>query len=315
MSTTITFDGSRVKTIYGQQVDPSYTTAIALSFTLAERSSLLSVGVYIAGKTPDWTGYLRIYTDYLGFPGALVAEPVYSIYSLGWNNRPISGTLEAGTYWLVLSSRSSGGSGQVATGYDTDANAGAEYSAAGGWTSRGANASYNSYLEYGGTSPAANPAPTDNAYGVVLNLPYLMWEHPDESVTFDVYFKQASGPEFGFFHKIADHITDRFVDLSQVVDPQLVFPSGGRIPPLDYGGQHGAGEGYYWRVDTRYPDDTVVQGDVWSFSTVALTPPVPDGMSYDMDTGELTGTPTGRNAMVTLRKLVAFARNSVFVEE
>ena len=69
---------------------------------------------------------------------------------------------------------------------------------------------------------------------------------------------------------------------------------------------------YNWRVDTDTGAETIT-GDVWSFTTLVFAPPLPSGVTLDGD-GIPTGTPTGVNNMVTLKKLVVAANNKVFYE-
>lgn len=45
-----------------------------------------------------------------------------------------------------------------------------------------------------------------------------------------------------------------------------------------------------------------------------VDPPTPTGMSMDEDTNELTGTPTGENNIITIRKLVGVAGSKVWFE-
>lgn len=68
---------------------------------------------------------------------------------------------------------------------------------------------------------------------------------------------------------------------------------------------------YSWRVDATNEHGTTT-GDVWSFTTLVYDPPLPSGIT--LVNGEPTGTPTGVNNMVTLKRLVAVANNKVFYE-
>lgn len=69
---------------------------------------------------------------------------------------------------------------------------------------------------------------------------------------------------------------------------------------------------YSWRVDATNEFGTTT-GDVWSFTTLAYSPPLPSGITLDGD-GEPTGTPTGVNNMVTLKRIVVATNDSVFYE-
>ena len=54
---------------------------------------------------------------------------------------------------------------------------------------------------------------------------------------------------------------------------------------------------YNWRIDTDTVAE-VITGDVWAFTTLVFTPPVP----------------TGINNMITLKRIVAAANNKIFYE-
>jgi len=62
------------------------------------------------------------------------------------------------------------------------------------------------------------------------------------------------------------------------------------------------------------PENSILS---WTYTPVLvgddIDPPLADGLS--IVNGEIVGTPTGGNAMYTIRRLVAFSRNSVFYEE
>ncbi|MDD5511619.1 MAG: hypothetical protein PHI12_12545 [Dehalococcoidales bacterium] len=266
--------------------------------------------IYVPSPNP-FTQYVgvEVCADAGGVPGEVLRDSLPT-----WSKRhTLNLTVSPGVYWFVLyptTDASFYGKTGVPSVRDLD------YGTT-EWYSTGVAYVYTLYGEIEEPPPppaqATNPTPTDNAWGVKLNLPYLQWECETEGATFDVYFKQASGEAFGFFTQIANDWPLNFIFLPDVIDPELVFPSNGKIPPLTYGGNVGAGEGYYWRVDTRSGEE-VVQGDVWSFSTISFAPPLPDGLTLPPGTTEPTGVATGRNAMKTLRRLVAFTKNSVFYE-
>ncbi|KKL98372.1 hypothetical protein LCGC14_1825040 [marine sediment metagenome] len=69
---------------------------------------------------------------------------------------------------------------------------------------------------------------------------------------------------------------------------------------------------YSWRVDATNEFGTTT-GDVWSFTAIVYDPPLPSGITLDGD-GNPTGTPTGLNNMVTLKRIVVAANNSIFYE-
>ena len=72
---------------------------------------------------------------------------------------------------------------------------------------------------------------------------------------------------------------------------------------------------YSWRVDATNEYGTTT-GDVWSFTTLLFAPPLPDGITIDYgeDPPVPTGTPTGENNMVTIKRLVGAANNLIFFE-
>ena len=69
---------------------------------------------------------------------------------------------------------------------------------------------------------------------------------------------------------------------------------------------------YSWRVDATNEAGTTT-GDVWSFTALVFAPPLPSGITLDGD-GNPTGTPTGVNNMITLKRLVTASNNKVFYE-
>ena len=72
---------------------------------------------------------------------------------------------------------------------------------------------------------------------------------------------------------------------------------------------------YNWRVDTDTGTE-VITGDVWSFTCLLFAPPFPTGVTLDYgeDPPVPTGTPTGVNNMVTLKRVVVAADDKVFYE-
>lgn len=72
---------------------------------------------------------------------------------------------------------------------------------------------------------------------------------------------------------------------------------------------------YSWRVDAVNEYGTTT-GDTWAFTCLLFAPPFPDGITIDYgeDPPIPTGTPTGVNNMVTLKRIVAAANNKIFYE-
>jgi len=65
---------------------------------------------------------------------------------------------------------------------------------------------------------------------------------------------------------------------------------------------------YQWRIDASDGFHTVT-GDVWYFSTMLLYPPLPTGVTWPS-----TGTPSGENNIMTIKKAVAAAKNKIYYE-
>lgn len=157
-----------------------------------------------------------------------------------------------------------------------------------------------------GVSPikVKTPAPIDTFTGMTLDYQEFSWVSgsdapPDEEV-YNVYWGTTSG------------------SLTQIV----VEGSLTSIAAVYLLGVVGAGlysETYYWRVDTYWPStEETADGDEWWFSSISFDPPLPTGVTLtggDGDEGEPTGTPTGENNMITLKKLVAAAQNKIFYED
>ena len=74
---------------------------------------------------------------------------------------------------------------------------------------------------------------------------------------------------------------------------------------------------YYWRVDA-VNEFGVTQGDTWNFTTITFNPPLPPGLSLDSGGGNegtgITGTPTGENNIITIKRLVVAAANTIWYE-
>jgi hypothetical protein len=96
-------------------------------------------------------------------------------------------------------------------------------------------------------SKAREPLPADGAKGV--GAPLFRWTIGDGAVFHNVYL--GPSPELGD---------------AQLVGPRGVLPMYYHVQPLE------PGKTYYWRVDEIEKDGvTVHPGDVWSFTTQALT--------------------------------------------
>ena len=104
--------------------------------------------------------------------------------------------------------------------------------------------------------------------------------------TYNVYFDTGSGME---------------LRASNISDTELTVDFG----PFLYS------TGYSWRVDATNESGTTT-GDTWTFTSLVYDPPLPSGIT--MVDGEPTGDPTGENAVITMRRLVAAANNKIWYE-
>jgi len=135
-----------------------------------------------------------------------------------------------------------------------------------------------------------NPSPTDDATNITLDESPLSWDASDPiAETYEIYFR-VQGEEWG------DPVGESQVEIEWAVTSEL----------LDYVTI------YEWRVDATNAVGTVI-GDTWTFTCIAFDPPLPTGVTLDAE-GEPTGTPTGESGMLTIRRLVAAAKNKFFYE-
>lgn len=160
------------------------------------------------------------------------------------------------------------------------------------------------YSELGVPSDPINPTPEHKASDTTLDETAITWEDGGGGETYDVYFRT-----FGqFFEKIASDITDLFVPtgISAYSYGQLYFwcviaknESGSNYAPPD-----GFGLGY--------------GGTIWYFNAILFEPPLSSGITLSYagaDDGVPTGTPTGENNMITIKKLVAVANDLIWIED
>ncbi len=117
-------------------------------------------------------------------------------------------------------------------------------------------------LVKGSREKAAGPNPDDGATNVLRDA-ILSWTAGEFAVTHDVYFGTAFDD----------------VNTASRADPMDVLVSQGQpttsyVPSalLEYG------QTYYWRIDevNGAPDNTIFQGEVWSFTTEPLAAPITD---------------------------------------
>ena len=138
-----------------------------------------------------------------------------------------------------------------------------------------------------------NPTPTDEASGVTLHDTTVTWESGGNTDSYNVSYGTLSG----FLELVEGGITD--LSLALVEGNFSVY---GKIS--------------YWRVDAVNTQGTT-QGDEWVFTTMSFAPPLPTGYTLDCseDPPVLTGTPTGVNNMMTIKKLVLAANNKIWYED
>jgi len=134
-----------------------------------------------------------------------------------------------------------------------------------------------------------NPTPEHEGSGIALHDTTATWENGGGATSYNIYYGTLSG----FLELVAEGVSD----LEQV---------------LIEGNFDHYGEIYYWRVDA-VNDAGVTQGDEWAFTTLIYNPVLPTGLS--LVDGEPTGTPTGENNMITVRRLVAAAENAIWYED
>lgn len=151
---------------------------------------------------------------------------------------------------------------------------------------------------------ARNPNPTNASSGMLLNWQTFSWESgsavpPDDEV-YNVYFGTSEE------------------------NLELIVPEGSDInfAAAYLAAVVGVGEyssTYYWRVDTYFQNSQeTIQGDVWSFSTIAFSSPSRGGRGYDtVGGGEAEGYGGGAfgDKQINIKtRLIGFARNTLYYE-
>ena len=139
-------------------------------------------------------------------------------------------------------------------------------------------------------SAPINPTPEHKESGISLSSTTVTWEDGGGADAYNIYYGTLSG----FLTLVAEGVTDL----------EIVLIAGN----FDH-----YGEVYYWRVDA-VNDAGTTQGDEWYFTALIFDPVLPTGTSLDED-GEPTGDPTGENNMITIKRLVAAAKNAIWYEE
>jgi len=139
-----------------------------------------------------------------------------------------------------------------------------------------------------GAPTLVSPTPT-GVTGITLDETPLKWAAGDPAGdTYDVDFRVQG---------------EDWVEVSSAQEALLLAIVFGTL---------GYGTTYEWRV-TATNEYGSTTSDTWSFTCLSYDPPLPTGVTLDGD-GVPTGTPTGENNMMTVRRLVAAARNKIFYE-
>lgn len=137
-----------------------------------------------------------------------------------------------------------------------------------------------------------NPTPSHEGSGVTLDGTGVIWEDGGGATSYDVYYGTLSG----FLSLLEEGVTDLSYTLRDTNWPLY-------------------GEAYYWRIDAVNEYGTTT-GDEWYFTTLIFSPPTTSGVTWS-DPGNntgYTGTPTGVNNMITVRRLVAAADDALWYE-
>ena len=158
------------------------------------------------------------------------------------------------------------------------------------------NSNVETFTTTGGPpTKAINPSPTNANSSVTLDQATITWEDGGGATSYDVYYGDTSG------------------SLTSVSSGQagLSFT----ITDITLGSPFEYVVTRYWRIDSINSAGTTT-GDEWSFTTLSYAPPLPTGVSMVDGTpaGGTTGTPNGLNNMITVKRLIAAARNKIFYE-
>jgi len=141
-----------------------------------------------------------------------------------------------------------------------------------------------------------NPIPTNAANNITLDQKTITWEDGGGADTYNVYYGENE------------------IGLTLVSEEQTGVSF--TITDIDYGSPFDYLISRTWRIDATNVSGTTT-GDVWTFVTVAFSPPLPTGVTLDYEgdpPGEPTGTPTGENNMMSIRRLVVAAESKIWYE-
>ncbi len=134
------------------------------------------------------------------------------------------------------------------------------------------------------------PTPADTDTGISVT-PLLKWQINGTSDTEDNDFF------FIYLNKTGLPFTDEddlLVGWRTSLELQILFLS----PPS-------IGVTYYWQVQAISENGDLLDSPVWSFTTSVINPPAPSGGA----------NPNGLNNMITMQRLVAAAKDSIFYED
>ncbi|MCJ7828913.1 MAG: hypothetical protein MUP81_04145 [Dehalococcoidia bacterium] len=137
---------------------------------------------------------------------------------------------------------------------------------------------------------AINPTPTHNATDVTLHQETITWENGGGATAYDVYYGLTSG------------------SLVKVSSAQA--GTSFTVKGATSGSPYGYVISRSWRIDSIGSD--TVTGDVWTFTTITFDPVLPTGITIVVTDGvpAATGTATGENNIVTMKRLVAITGNN-----
>lgn len=310
----ISWEGTTTLTAIRQ--DNNNQTALAQRFTVGDSYNIEFVRFNTKRFNPCGNITIALYDRDNGNPNSSLGSVV--VDASGWDTAfsmvrtftfaaPIS--ITAGNYAIVFTDSTNYG---IAIGLGT---AGAGPRGAiklidGSWLEQGTPT--RTYYHEIWAAPSApsdptDPTPAHEATGIALNDTILTWKDGGRAETYDVYFR----PFGEFFEKIASDITDIFIDA--IVAHTVAF-----------NGHYSYGQLYFWCVIAKNeygsnytpPVDYGIGygGTIWEFNAVVFEPPLPSGITLDED-GVPTGTPTGENNMITVRRLVAAANDKIWVED
>jgi len=253
------------------------------------------------------TLYVELWSTSGGEPDSMlkshtvVAElPVYS--SKVWTEFVFTDaqTVVEGTTYAILVKSGGGGDGDNRGRWWIDSSG--SWAGASGWSNdSGSNWNmsgttdflFKIYSEDPLPGKPTTPYPSDEATGITLHDTSGTWESGGNTDSYNVYYGTLSG----FLELVEEGVTG--LSLALVEGHFSVY---GKIS--------------YWRVDAVNTQGTT-QGDEWVFTTMSFAPPLPTGYTLDCseDPPVLTGTPTGVNNMMTIKKLVLAANNKIWYED